>query len=780
MVTISFKSEDVSNRIFERLNSSSKAGMLLAQNSVSRALVNQIANVFQEQAEYVDYLARKNNFILADDRSDLLSYSNMLKYRFKGAKSAITTLCVSVDSKIKKINDDLSYSLLDNYSLEKPIKDLSNVYIDYIISTSNSVKFFPLKNRKLDFTDKAYFYLECIQGEKKVITIVNQDFTYALQTKYLPFVCSDNIEEGLADHSKFKYVRVYFSSTNYKDFRIVDNIYSSLKNSYDCEIRRDDKNTSQYYLVFSNSDNFSYYFDSYSYIEFHYVSSIGSTANLDTLYNKFDIHLSDGEVIFGINVIDITSGEDAEKVDDIKTLAPIKLSFKQVISNFTELKYFLKDLYLTYSYNDVSYYEKVYDAYVEKSTILVNNTIQSYKNNIYLHFENSYFLDKTESLKTNLQAQIEYYIDPLILDNIQYQYDFTNYITKTLEISFSDEVSVSNKQEISSDILTNCISKYANYGETLENKIKSYSILGDVLFIDNTRVLIGNCILNKSNQEGLNYFMTFPFNIDGYNNTFRIKRYQDGVYKPFIIQLTFNNSITTYDYVISLIDNYSSTYNITLDNDDSTYIINYNLNSSTYYSYAFYGELFKTDQEFIQNAMLSSLDFQQDESQDGDESESESETISQKIINTLENINTSKFLEINISNLSTITSYNMKSKILNSSVSDSLLTDFGFYYDSMGYGEIYLSYDNIYSILKNLANKDKTLNNLLEYIHLSLLKCDTLGQQRQEFIKILKQYMDIRVLYIINDYTQIKSNTISMLSCSNLSQVDKKLKKVLS
>lgn len=335
----------------------------ITNNSVISALIKSNSEINAETARYMEYLFKESKYDTAQNPSSIMAMANMLGYQPKRKRSATGTLWVSADPRTHLIGKTISMDTVSSEisSETNSLGWVSNPYKNLNISSSSVIKdssgnsYVAISSKTLT-TGSYYTTLDIIQGIRKSLFIdidtIRSIFTQSRMYPYvyIPFKITDC--EDASTVSSRRFFKVYVVTGNsssgysYSEYRVVDNLLLSESSDYDVEVYNDIYSQEVFYLKFNNDPTMGHTLDlssntSISGIRIDYLESLGSSSNVDTLYENFTITEStimgssnepesSGVKLYGVNTSFLTGGYDEEDASSIKNNAT-----KFYISNYS-------------------------------------------------------------------------------------------------------------------------------------------------------------------------------------------------------------------------------------------------------------------------------------------------------------------------------------------------------------------------------------------------------------------------------------------------------------
>ena len=344
---IKFNPSSIYNRAMDKLQQDPN-WRVVANNSVTSALLRSEAEVIAELARYSEYLFRESKWDTAQNPNSILAMANMLGYQPTRKIAATGKIYVSLDDRTRFVGKDIlmdNFEKLSSQNLTVPEEDTQWVTPSKDINISSYAKITDENNTPYIAHNATlpagapYAILDVIQGrrETKFIDIAT---IRSLSTRsnlnsylYIP-VTIDNCEDAGTPHTRpFFKVSVLStasssSSTSITEtnYRIVDSLLLSNETDHDVEVYNDLYDQNFFYLKFK--DNLDISSDSSIIgIKIEYVVSLGENGNLKESGKIFtltgtEIETKNSVKLYGVNLSPIIGGKNNETVSSIKMNAP--------------------------------------------------------------------------------------------------------------------------------------------------------------------------------------------------------------------------------------------------------------------------------------------------------------------------------------------------------------------------------------------------------------------------------------------------------------------------
>lgn len=338
---IKFDSDSIYQRALQKLQQDPN-WKVISNNSVVSALLRSNAEVMAETARYAEYLFKESRWDAAQNRSSILSMSNLLGYQPKRKISARGSIWISADARTHQVGKSVSSYTFSNLNNSNTVwQTLSNPYAitsDVTITDSAGNSYiaiprnFPANTKTME--------LNVIQGKKKsayvsLSTIQNT----ATQSKfdpylYIPITIHDCEDASNSTSKAFFRVYIEYKTGTTEEYRVVDTLLTSNATDKDVEVYNDLYSQELFYLKFNNDPNRGATLDisknsSLKNIRVDYIESSGEDGNVLELFRTFTISGiksgggNSGIKLYGVNLNPISGGQDEETVADVKVNAPL-------------------------------------------------------------------------------------------------------------------------------------------------------------------------------------------------------------------------------------------------------------------------------------------------------------------------------------------------------------------------------------------------------------------------------------------------------------------------
>lgn len=318
---------------------------VVANNSVTTALLRSEAEALAEVARYAEYLYQESKWDTARNPSSILAMSSILGYQPKRKVSATGQIYVSLDPRTflvgKTITSNIFKNLNSTSTLTDPawIQAPSSYYIDNsaeIIDTVSGLSYVAssgfLEKEKC-VSEKA---VSILQGRRASVFLdiytMRSIVTSSLLDPYLyfPVEITDCENADTIQSRPYFQVSVLYTQegeTRAQYYRVVNSLLLSTTADYDVEVYNDLYSRSLFYLKFNNDAARGNVLDlsrntNILGIRIEYIESSGALGNSTDLFRNFTITLKDGTKLYGINLEPISGGADEETITEVKVNAP--------------------------------------------------------------------------------------------------------------------------------------------------------------------------------------------------------------------------------------------------------------------------------------------------------------------------------------------------------------------------------------------------------------------------------------------------------------------------